>query len=86
MKRSVELTLDDKQSAFISEMVKQGRFVEASDVVGAGLKLLERAELSRLARLQAFETEIAAGLESGPSVEWEGMEALIREASQPIAR
>jgi putative addiction module CopG family antidote len=86
MKHSVELTLDDKQSAFISEMVKQGRFVEASDVVGAGLKLLERAELSRLARLQAFETEIAAGLESGPSVEWEGMEALIREASQPIAR
>ncbi len=86
MKHSVELTLDAKQSAFISEMVKQGRFVEASDVIGAGLKLLERAELSRLARLQEFETEIAAGLESGPSVEWEGMEALIREASQPIAR
>ena len=86
MKHSVEFALDDQQSAFISEMVKQGRFSDVSDVVGAGLKLLERAEHRRIAELKLLETHIAAGFESGPSVEWEGMEALIREASQPDVR
>ena len=76
MKHSVEFALDDQQSAFISEMVKQGRF---SDVI-------ERAEYRRIAELEVIETQIAAGFESGPSIEWEGMEALIREASQTDVR
>jgi putative addiction module CopG family antidote len=86
MKQTVQFTLDDQQSAFISDMVKEGRFAEASDVLGAGLKLLEHAEAHRLVRIDWLETEIAAGLASGQSEEWEGVEALLKEASHLAAR
>ena len=86
MKQTVQFTLDDQQSAFISDMVKQGRFTEASDVLGAGLKLLEHAEAHRLVRIDWLESEIAAGLSSGRSEGWEGIEALIKEASLSAVR
>src|ERR1700735_328881 len=50
-------------AGFIEEQVEQGRYASASDVVRAGLRLLEQQE----AQLAALRAAIAAGDESGDS-------------------
>lgn len=50
---------------FVREQVDSGRFNNASEVVRAGLRLLEESEQRRLLELEALRAEIAAGLASG---------------------
>ena len=61
MPRNTSVTLSDHFDAFIARAVASGRYNSASDVVRAGLRMLEQDE-RRLDRLRA---EIVKGEESG---------------------
>ena len=61
MLRSTSVTLGEHFNSFISEQVKAGRYGSASDVVRAGLRLLEEHE----ARVKALREALIAGEESG---------------------
>lgn len=50
---------------FIREQVQSGRFNNVSEVVRAGLRLLENHEQRNQLELQALQAEIAAGRASG---------------------
>ena len=50
---------------FAREQVQSGRFNNVSEVVRAGLRLLEESEQRRQLELDALRAEIAAGLASG---------------------
>ncbi|MAX72668.1 MAG: type II toxin-antitoxin system ParD family antitoxin [Nioella sp.] len=61
MARNTSVSLGDHFASFIDEKVKEGRYGSASDVIRAGLRLLEEEE-AKLTRLRA---EIAKGEASG---------------------
>ncbi|MFM2372703.1 MAG: hypothetical protein RIS85_2425 [Pseudomonadota bacterium] len=62
MPRNTSVTIGDHFASFISEQVTTGRYGSASDVVRAGLRLLEEHE----ARLRALQEALIAGEQSGP--------------------
>jgi len=51
--------------SFIREQVQSGRFNNVSEVVRAGLRLLEQQEQRNQLELEALRAEIAAGWASG---------------------
>lgn len=53
---------------FIRQQVDSGRFNNVSEVVRAGLRLLEERETEQAAKLQALREAIAVGLASGPDL------------------
>lgn len=53
---------------FIRQQVDSGRFNNASEVVRAGLRLLEEREAEHSARLQTLREAIETGLASGPAI------------------
>ena len=61
--RSVNLT--DELDRFIARKVKTGRYENASEVVRAGLRTLEREEQQYQAKLAALRSAIDEGDESG---------------------
>ena len=62
MARNTSVTLGDHFLGFVDEQVTTGRFGSVSDVVRAGLRLLEEHEL----RVQALRSALVDGEESGP--------------------
>lgn len=62
MGRNTSVTLGDHFSGFVSEQVETGRYGSVSDVVRAGLRLLEEHET----KVQALQAALIAGEESGP--------------------
>jgi antitoxin ParD1/3/4 len=69
MARNTSVSLGDHFAGFIEEKVKEGRYGSASDVIRAGLRLLEEEE----AKLERLRAEIAKGEASGPAypIDWE---------------
>lgn len=63
MSRNTSISLGDHFASFIDQQVQGGRYGSASDVVRAGLRLLEETET----RIQALRAALIAGEESGPS-------------------
>ncbi len=53
---------------FIRDQVESGRYNNASEVVRAGLRLLEDSERQQAIQLQALRNDIAAGKASGASL------------------
>lgn len=53
---------------FVRKQVESGRYNNASEVVRAGLRLLEDQQSQAELQLQAMKAAIAAGLASGPGV------------------
>jgi antitoxin ParD1/3/4 len=51
--------------ALIEEKIKSGRYQNASEVVRAGLRLLEDAEIDREQRIERLRQAIIEGEESG---------------------
>ncbi|CAM2175054.1 type II toxin-antitoxin system ParD family antitoxin [Paraburkholderia sp. EG304] len=63
MSKSTSFTLGEHFSEFVDDRVRSGRYSTASDVVRAGLRLLETEE----ARLEALRNALIEGEQSGPS-------------------
>jgi len=73
--RNVVLT--DSQTALIERLIADGRYQNASEVLRAGLRLLEREE----AEMTALRARLAAGLEearAGALTEGSGEDAIRR--------
>jgi antitoxin ParD1/3/4 len=68
MSKNTSVALGEHFSSFVERQVADGRYGTASEVVRAGLRLLEEKE----ARHQALRAAIREGLDSGPSqaVDW----------------
>ena len=63
MPRNTSVSLGDHFMGFIGERVASGRYSSASDVVRAGLRLLEEHE----AKVEALGDALVAGERSGPA-------------------
>lgn len=61
MPRNTSVTIGDHFTDFIGEQVRAGRYGSASDVVRAGLRLLEEHE----AKVRALQDALIAGEQSG---------------------
>ncbi|MER8467120.1 type II toxin-antitoxin system ParD family antitoxin [Mesorhizobium sp. M1409] len=64
MSRNTSVSLGDHFAGFIDTQVQTGRYGSASDVVRAGLRLLEEHE----AKVRALQNALIAGEESGVPV------------------
>jgi antitoxin ParD1/3/4 len=64
MSRNTSVTIGDHFADFIERQVKDGRYGSASDVVRAGLRLLEEHEMN----LEALRAAIIEGEQSGLSL------------------
>lgn len=62
MAKNTSVIIGDHFAEFIERQVGEGRYGTASDVVRAGLRLLEEREI----RIEALRAAIAEGEESGP--------------------
>ncbi|WP_310003854.1 MULTISPECIES: type II toxin-antitoxin system ParD family antitoxin [Asticcacaulis] len=67
MGKNTSFVLGDHFVSFIDTQVAEGRYSSASDVVRAGLRLLEAEE----AKLAALRAALIAGEESGPGEEFD---------------
>jgi antitoxin ParD1/3/4 len=61
MGRNTSVTLGDHFTDFVSDQVRAGRYGSASDVMRAGLRLLEEHE----AKVKALQNALIAGEQSG---------------------
>ena len=64
MAKNTSISLGDHFSHFVDEKVAQGRYGSVSDVVRAGLRLLEEHET----KVEALRAALIAGEASGPSL------------------
>lgn len=74
MARNTSVSLGDHFSDFIEAQVQTGRYGSASDVVRAGLRLLEEHE----AKVRALQEALIAGEESGKPVPFDNAAFLKR--------
>jgi antitoxin ParD1/3/4 len=81
MPKSTSVSLGDHFAEFIDRQVARGRYGSASDVVRAGLRLLEEHEV----KLEALRTALVEGEESGPSTAFD-FDAFIDRKRKAAAR
>jgi antitoxin ParD1/3/4 len=62
MSRNTSISLGDHFESFVDNRVSTGRFKNASEVVRAGLRLLEEEENKIIALKQAIEDGVQSGL------------------------
>jgi antitoxin ParD1/3/4 len=77
MAKNTSISLGDHFEGFISEQIERGRYSSASEVVRAGLRLLEEHEQ----KVQAVRQALIEGEESGDAGELD-MEAIRTKARQ----
>ena len=68
MARNTSISLGDHFAGFIDTQVQSGRYGSASDVVRAGLRLLEEHE----AKVRALQQALIAGEQSGEAQPFDG--------------
>jgi len=72
-------TLGDHFEAFIKDLVAQGRYASASEVIRDGLRALEEREQYRALRIESLRAEIQKGAESGASIPADKVFAKVRK-------
>ena len=60
--RNINLT--DQQDSFVATELQSGRYKNASEVVRAGLRLLEQREREDALKLEALRRDVQAGVEA----------------------
>jgi antitoxin ParD1/3/4 len=78
MSKNTSVILGKENDIFITTQIKKGRFASASEVMRAGLRLLEEQEL----KVEALRTAIIKGEESGAPVPFD-MAQYIAAKRQP---
>ena len=78
MSKNTSVALSDHLHGFVERKIKEGRFGNASEVVRAGLRLLEEQET----KLEALRAAIREGLASGPSQPFDVEELLTELESE----
>jgi antitoxin ParD1/3/4 len=63
MTKNTSVVLGKEHDKFITNQIKKGRFASASEVMRAGLRLLEEQEL----KVEGLRAAIIRGEESGPA-------------------
>ncbi len=81
MARNTSIALGEHFATFVDEQVAEGRYGNASEVIRAGLRLLEERE----AKLKALRQSIEEGLESGPAEPFD-VEAFLAEKARESKR
>jgi antitoxin ParD1/3/4 len=81
MSRNTSVSLGGHLADFVDGQVRSGRYGSVSDVVRAGLRLLEEHE----ARVRALQSALIAGEESGPPVPFDS-EAFLERMRTKHAR
>jgi antitoxin ParD1/3/4 len=81
MDETTSVSLGDHLTGFVESQVSQGRYDNASEVLRAGLRLLEEQE----ARLAALRTALIDGERSGPATpfDFEAFVARKRDIQPP---
>lgn len=79
MPRNTSVSLGDHFAGFVDQSVKSGRYQNASDVVRAGLRLLEEHET----KVEALRAALIAGEQSGEAMTFD-VEAFIAEKTQAL--
>lgn len=74
MARNTSVSLGDHFADFVDQQVEGGRYGSASDVIRAGLRLLEEHE----DKVRALHEALQAGENSGPPKPFDGEEFLKR--------
>ncbi|MEM8575704.1 MAG: type II toxin-antitoxin system ParD family antitoxin [Pseudomonadota bacterium] len=62
MARNPSISLTEHQQAFVRALVESGRYHGVSEVVRAGLRLLEDEEARRAAELRRLQADVQDGL------------------------
>jgi antitoxin ParD1/3/4 len=78
MPKNTSISLGDHFSEFVDRQLSHGRYGSASEVVRAGLRLLEDHET----KLQALRAALIAGEESGPSAPFD-VDGFLKEKRGP---
>ncbi len=80
MARNPSISLTEHQQHFVAELVGSGRYHGVSEVMRAGLRLLEEQEERRAAALRTIEEVVRQGLAGGEPERLESIDALIAKA------
>jgi len=78
MAKNTSVVLGDHFAAFVEQKVAEGRYGSASEVLRAGLRLLEEEE----AKLEALRAALVEGEESGPATSFDFEEFIARKLSE----
>lgn len=83
----MNVSLTDELEELVQKKVKSGRYTSASEVVRAGLRLLEQEDELRETRLAAIRADVRAGIEQAERGEFvDGEEAVGRVRKRSAAK
>ena len=83
----MNVSLTEELQELVERKVKSGRFTSASEVVRAGLRLLEQEDDYREAELEALRTKVQEGVEQAERGELaDGEEALSRVKARAASK
>ena len=77
MPKNTSISLGDHFNVFVSERLQTGRYNSVSDVVRAGLRLLEEHET----KVEALRAALIAGEASGPTVSFDVEDFIARKTA-----